>query len=90
MRSAPNPSASGPVAHPRVDERRELGRVDLDVLAAERDELLDLRAPDLGGVGEHLERVAVRRRRVRRAPEAVETSGLGTVTFSGSRARARA
>ena len=77
MRSAPKPERLGPVAHARVDERGELGRVDLDVLAAERDELLDLRAPDLGGVGEHRERVAVGGRRVLRAPEAVEDERAG-------------
>jgi carotenoid cleavage dioxygenase-like enzyme len=66
------PDRLGPVAHARVDERGELGRVDLDVLAAQRDQLLDLRAADLGGVGEHREGVGVGAGRVLRAPEPVE------------------
>src|ERR671935_12749 len=43
----------------RVDERAEVRRVDLDVGAAEPGQLARLRADDVGGVGEQLERIGV-------------------------------
>ena len=45
----------------RVDERAEVGRVDLDVGAAELGQFGRFRADDVGGVGEQLERVGVGR-----------------------------
>ena len=47
------------ITHPRVGERRDVGSVDLDVLAAQADELGDLLPQDLGGIGERLEWVGV-------------------------------
>ena len=61
----------------------ELGRVDLHVGTAGREELLGPAPQQLGGVGEELERIGVRLPRQSLFQKAPTSVGLGIVTFSG-------